>query len=99
VKRIFAAAVGILVPLLVAPGLALAQDGSGLGPPEGPEIGGVGGSVGGIGGVGGSVGGVGGSAFTGAEIAGLVAFAIALVVIGVVLLALTRRRRAVRHEA
>jgi hypothetical protein len=96
VKRIFAAAVGILVPLLVAPSLALAQDGSGLGPPEGPEVGGVCGSVGGVGG---SVGGVGGTAFTGAEIAGLVAFAIALVVIGVVLLALTRRRRAVRHEA
>jgi hypothetical protein len=96
VKRIFAAAVGILVPLLVAPGLALAQDGSGLGPPQGPEVGGVGGSVGGVGG---SVGGVGGTAFTGAEIAGLVAFAVALVVIGVVLLALTRRRRASRLEA
>ena len=95
-KRIFAAAVGVLVPLLVAPGLALAQDGSGLGPPEGPEVGGVGGSVGGVGG---SVGGVGGTAFTGAEIAGLVAFAVALVVIGAVLLALTRRRRASRLEA
>ena len=94
-KRIFAAAIGLLVPLLMAPGSALARDGSGLGPPEGPEVGGVGGSVGGVGG---SVGGVGGSAFTGAEIAGLLAFAVALLVIGVVALALTRRRRAVRLE-
>jgi hypothetical protein len=93
VKRIFATAVGLLVPLLVAPGLALAQEGSGLGPPEGPEVGGVGGSLGGVGGVGG------GTAFTGAEIAELLAFAVALVVIGVVALALTRRRRAARLEA
>jgi hypothetical protein len=94
VKRIFAAAIGLLVPLLVAPGLALAQDGSGLGPPEGPEVGGVGGSLGG------SVGGVGGgTAFTGAEIAGLVAFAVALLVIGVVALTLARRRRSARLEA
>jgi hypothetical protein len=89
VKRIFVAAIGLLVPLLMAPGLALAQDGSGLGPPEGPEVGGVGGSVGGVGS---------GSAFTGAEIAGLVAFAVVLLVIGVVALALTRRRRAARVE-
>jgi hypothetical protein len=94
VKRIFAAAIGLLVPLLLAPGLALAQDGSGLGPPEGPEVGGVGGSLGG------SVGGVGGgTAFTGAEIAGLVAFAVALLVIGVVALTLARRRRSARLEA
>ena len=93
-KRIFAAAVGLLVPLLVAPGLALAQDGSGLGPPDGPEVAGVGGSLGG------SVGGVGGgTAFTGAEIAGLLTFAIALFVIGVVTLALVRRRRSARLEA
>lgn len=93
-KRIFAAAIGLLVPLLVAPGLALAQDGSGLGPPEGPEVGGVGGSLGG------SVSGVGGgTAFTGAEIAGLLAFAVALLVIGVVSLTLARRRRSARLEA
>ena len=82
-KRIVAAGVAFLVPFVLA-GTALAQDGSGLGPPEGPQISGTGGSI----------GGAGGSAFTGAEIAGLLFAAVALVVIGLTLVALTRRRRA-----
>jgi hypothetical protein len=82
----------LALPVLLAPVAALAQEGSGLNPPRGP-------SVGGVGGVRGSVGGTGDLAFTGAEIAQLIAFAVALVMVGATALMLARRRRAVRVEA
>jgi hypothetical protein len=90
-KRIASVAL-IVVPILLAPVTAFAQDGSGLTPPKGPTVGGVGGSVGGV-------GGASGMAFTGAEVAQLIALAIALVVVGVGALLLTRRGRAARVEA
>ena len=85
-KRIVAAGIGLLAPFVLA-GVAFAQDGSGLGPPEGPQISGAGGSIG-------DAGGVGGSAFTGVQVAGLMLAAVALVAIGLTLVLMTRRRRA-----
>jgi hypothetical protein len=67
---------------LLLSGVALAQEGSDLNPPGGPQVGGVGGSVGG------------GSAFTGGEVIGLIVMAVALVAIGTVALVFARRRRA-----
>jgi hypothetical protein len=91
-KRIVAAGLAALAYSLLMPVLALAQEGgSGLGPPEGPEVGGVGGALGGGGDV--------GTAFTGAEIAGLVALAIVLAVAGIAALVMARRRSAARIEA
>jgi hypothetical protein len=86
-KRIVVAALGAAWVVLV-PAMALAQEGSDLGKPEGPQVAGTGGSIGGIGGVGG------GSAFTGAEVAGLIGLVVALVVVGIAALVLTRRRAA-----
>jgi hypothetical protein len=94
-KRIIGTAIGALVYSIVLPLAALAQDGSGLGPPGGAVSGG-GGSNGG--GVSGGVSGGGGVAFTGAEITGLVAVAIALVLIGITLVRATRRRALVARE-
>ena len=91
-KRIVSVAL-IVVPVLLAPVTAFAQ-GSGLTPPQGPSVGGVGGSLGGTGGAGGA----GGTPFTGAEVAQLIAMAVALVVVGVAALLLTRRRRAAQVE-
>ena len=85
-KRIVAAGIGFLAPFVLA-GAAFAQDGPGLGAPQGPQISGAGGSIGGT-------GGVSGSAFTGAEVAGLMLAAVALVAIGLTLVMMTRRRRA-----
>ena len=90
-KRIVSVAL-IVVPVLLAPVTAFAQAGSGLNPPQGPSIGGVGGSTGGI-------DPSGGTPFTGAEVAQLIALAVALVVVGVGVLRLTRRRRAAQVEA
>jgi hypothetical protein len=87
-KRILSVAM-VMVPVLLAPVTAFAQEGSGLTPPQGPSVGGVGGSV----------GGTGGTAFTGAEVAQLIALAVALVVMGVAALLVTRRRRAAQVEA
>jgi hypothetical protein len=84
-KRMSLIAVSVAGWLLMA-GTALAQDGSELGPPEGPQVGGIGGSVGGVGGAGE------GSAFTGAEVAGLIVLACVLVVVGATVLLLGRRR-------
>lgn len=79
-KRLIVA--GSMIALAVlAPQVALAQEGSGLGPPEGPVVGGIGGSL----------GGAGGSAFTGAEVAGLIVAAVLLVVMGSIAVVLTRR--------
>jgi hypothetical protein len=90
-KRIVSVAL-IVVPVLLAPVTAFAQDGSGLTPPQGPSVGGVGGSIGGL-------DGTDGTAFTGAEVAQLIALAVALVVVGVGILLLTRRRRPAQVEA
>jgi hypothetical protein len=90
-KRIASVAL-IVVPILLAPVTAFAQEGSGLNPPQGPSVGGIGGSIGGT-------GGTGGTAFTGGEVAQLIALAVALVVVGVAALLLTRRRRAAQVEA
>jgi hypothetical protein len=86
-KRLFAVLASVVAIVFALPSMALAQDGSGsgLGPPEGPEVAGTGGSIGGA-------GGVGGSAFTGADITGLVALAVLLVLVGVGVLFLARRR-------
>ena len=91
-KRILSVVL-VTVPILLAPVTALAQEGSGLNPPQGPSVGGTGGSVGGVGGS------VGGTPFTGAEVAQIMALAVALVVIGVAALLLTRRRRAAQVDA
>jgi hypothetical protein len=90
-KRIVSVAL-IVVPVLLTPFTAFAQEGSGLQPPQGPQVGGVGGSTGGI-------GGADGTAFTGAEVGQLIALALALVVVGVGMLLLTRRRRLAQVEA
>ena len=94
-KRIMSVVALIVVPVLLAPVTALAQEGSGLNPPQGPSIGGVGGSTGGTGGIGGTDG----TPFTGAEVAQLIALALALVVVGIGVLLLTRHRRAAQVEA
>jgi len=88
-KRIVLAAIAA-VPIVLVPAMALAQEGSDLGAPGGAEVLGSGGSSGGVSGV----GGVGGSAFTGAEVAGLIMAAAALVVLGIALVMMTRRRAA-----
>jgi hypothetical protein len=72
---------------LLLSGAALAQEGSELPPPGGPQVGGIGGSIG-------EAGGVGGSAFTGGEVAGLILAAVLLLAIGATTLVLARRRRA-----
>ena len=90
-KRIVAMAL-VMVPVLLAPGAALAQTGSGLNPPQGPSVGGSGGSIGG------STGDP-GIAFTGAETLQLVVLALALVVVGTLMLVLTRRGRAAHVDA
>jgi LPXTG-motif cell wall-anchored protein len=89
-KRIIGTGIAAIVYSVILPLAALAQEGSDLGGPEGPTVGGTGGSVGGAGG---------GSAFTGAEIGGLVLFAVGLLVAGTALVVFTRRRSASRIEA
>jgi hypothetical protein len=86
-KRVLMAALGAAWVVL-APAMVLAQEGSDLGKPDGPQIAGTGGSIGGLGG---------GTAFTGAEIAGLIGSIVGLVVLGVAVLLLTRRRIAAAH--
>jgi hypothetical protein len=88
-KRSIGASIAAVVYSVVLPLAALAQEGSDLGGPEGPTVGGTGGSV----------GGTGGSAFTGAEIAGLVALAVGLLVVGLAIVVFSRRRPASRIEA
>jgi hypothetical protein len=88
-KRTIAVIVAAIVGTVVVPAMALAQDGSALGKPHGPAVLGTGGSLGDIGGTGG-IGG--GTAFTGAEIAGLVLFALVLVAIGTSAVLMARRR-------
>jgi LPXTG-motif cell wall-anchored protein len=85
-KRFIEASIAAVVYSVVLPLAALAQEGSDLGGPEGPTVGGTGGSVGG-----------GGSAFTGAEIAGLVLLAVGLLVAGAAIVVFTRRRPASRR--
>ena len=82
-KRVIASVVLIVLPVLIAPVAALAQSGSGLNPPQGPTVGGAGGSTGDPGGI----------AFTGAETFQLIALVLALAAVGTLLLVLTRRRR------
>lgn len=93
-KRIISAGIAAIVYVVVLPLVALAQEvsdleGSDLGPPGGPIVGGTGGTI----------GGTGGSAFTGAEIAGLVFLAIGLMAVGIAIVVLSRRRTASRIEA
>jgi hypothetical protein len=83
-RRIVVAALGVAWAVLI-PAVALAQEGSDLGAPNGPEIAGTGGSIGGL---------SGGSAFTGTEVAGLIVLVVSLMVVGVIALVLTRRRAA-----
>jgi len=85
-KRTIAVIVAAIVGTVVVPAVALAQEGSALGKPHGPAVLGTGGSLGDIGGTGG------GTAFTGAEIAGLVLFALVLVAIGTSAVLMARRR-------
>ena len=92
-KRIIGAGIAAIVYVVVLPLAALAQEGSSLGGPEGPTVGGIGGTLGGTG------GGAGGTAFTGAEIAGLVLLAIGLLAVGITVVVLSRRRPASRIEA
>ena len=87
-RRIVVAALGAAWALMI-PALALAQEGSDLGAPNGPELAGTGGSIGGVGG---------GVAFTGTEVAGLIALVVSLVVVGVTALVLTRRRAAAQSN-
>jgi hypothetical protein len=87
-KRIIGTAIAALTYSVVVPLAAWAQDGSGLGPPGGGGVSGGGGSIGG----GPGVSGTGGVAFTGAEIAGLVTFALVLLVVGITLVRATRKR-------
>lgn len=90
-KRIIRAGIAAIVYVVVLPLVALAQEGGGsdLGPPGGPTVGGTGGTI----------GGTGGSAFTGAEIAGLLFLAVGLLVVGVAIVVFSRRRAASRIEA
>lgn len=85
-KRIIGAGIAAIVYSVVLPLAALAQEGSGLGEPEGPIVGGTGGSIGGAG--------AGDTAFTGAEIAGLGLLALVLLAVGFAILAFSRRRPA-----
>ena len=93
-KKLIGTAIGAAVYTVVLPLAALAQDGSGLGPPGGSVSAGGGSNAGGVPGVSGG----GGVAFTGAEIAGLVAVALALLVVGITLVRATRRRSQVARE-
>jgi hypothetical protein len=86
-RRIIGVGIGAFVYSVVLPLTAFAQEGSSLGQPGGPTVAGTGGSVG-------SVGGGGGTAFTGAEIAGLVVLAIVLATVGVAAVLAARRRSA-----
>jgi hypothetical protein len=92
-KRIVAAGLAALVYSVLMPLVALAQEGqgSGFGPPEGPTVSGSGGGV-----AGGAGAGAGGTAFTGAEVAGLVVLATVLAGVGIVALVASRRRAAAR---
>lgn len=81
-KRMIMSALAMCFVVLL-PALAWAQEGSGLGPPGGPEA---------VAGAGGSVGGTAGSAFTGAEIGILVTAAVALLAVGIATVTSTRRR-------
>jgi LPXTG-motif cell wall-anchored protein len=83
-KRVSMAVVGAAWIVLV-PAIALAQEGSDLGEPEGAQVAGTGGSIGGLGGD---------TAFTGAEITGLIGVIVGLLILGVAVLLFTRRRRA-----
>jgi hypothetical protein len=91
-KRIIGAGIAAIVYVVVLPLAAFAQESS-LGGPEGPTVGGTGGTVGG------TIGGTGGTAFTGAEIAGLVLLAIGLLAVGITVVVSSRRRSASRIEA
>jgi hypothetical protein len=83
-KRIIGTGIAAIVYSVVLPLAALAQEGgSTLGEPEGPSVAGTGGSLGG-----------GDTAFTGAEIGGLVLLALVLLAVGFAVLALSRRRPA-----
>lgn len=90
VKRMVAGGVAALAYLIIMPGLVLAQtqEGSSLDQPEGPAVAGTGGVL--------ETGG--GTAFTGAELAGLVLLAIVLAGAGIVAL-VTARRRSVASRA
>lgn len=84
-RRIIGTGIAAVVYSVVLPFAALAQEGgSTLGEPEGPTVAGTGGSI----------GGAGDTAFTGAEIGGLVLLALVLVAVGLAILALSRRRPA-----
>ncbi len=84
-KRIIGTGIAALVYSVVLPLAALAQEGgSTLGEPVGPSVAGTGGSI----------GGAGDTAFTGAEIGGLVLLALVLLAVGFAILALSRRRPA-----
>jgi hypothetical protein len=93
VKRIVAGGLAALAYSVFMPVLALAQEGgSSLGEPEGPTVGGTGGILG--------RGGEAGTAFTGAELAGLVLLAVVLAGAGIAALRMARRRSAAsRAEA
>jgi hypothetical protein len=84
-KRIIWTGMAAIVYSIVLPVAALAQEGSSLGNPGGPSIGGTGGTIGGT-------GGAGGTAFTGAEIAGLLFLAFGLLAVGVTIVVFSRRR-------
>lgn len=95
-KRIIGTVIAAVTYSVIVPLAAWAQDGSGLGPPGGGGVSGGGGSIGG----GPGVSGGGGVAFTGAEIAGLVAVALVLLVVGTTLVRATRKRLvAARNES
>jgi LPXTG-motif cell wall-anchored protein len=85
-KRIVGTAL-VLVTVLLTPLTAFAQEGSGLNPPEGPDVLGTGGSVD-----------PGGVAFTGAETFQLILLAVALFVLGASAIFLSRRRRVARMD-
>jgi len=91
-KRITFFATSLAAWVLLA-GTALAQDGSDLGAPNGPEECGIGGSAGTAGGV------AGGSAFTGSEIAGLLVLASVLFAVGGAVFLLLRRQPAFDVDA
>jgi hypothetical protein len=84
-RRIIGTSIAAIVYSVVLPFAALAQEGgSTLGEPDGPTVAGTGGSI----------SGAGDTAFTGAEIGGLVLLALVLVAVGFAILALARRRPA-----
>jgi hypothetical protein len=88
VKRIVAGGLATLAYLVIMPVLVLAQtqEGSSLGKPEGPAVGGTGGVLG----SGGEAGA--GTAFTGAELTGLMLLAVVLAGAGIAALVMARRR-------